>query len=80
MHPRLMMAFAERLEIERRRECQQRQLVSQRIADYGRGTSPKRPARRTRLVSRFRRWLRPADRWLLAGRRRLVTPSPPPPP
>jgi hypothetical protein len=77
MHPRLMMAFAERLEIERRRECQQRQLVSQLIAG---GTSPKRPARRARLVSGFPRWLRACDRRLLAGRRWPVTPSPPPAP
>jgi hypothetical protein len=80
MHPRQMMQLAEQLEIERRRECQQRQLVSQLIADIRRGTSRERPARPAELVRGFRLWLRATDRRLLAGRRRLATPSPPPPP
>jgi hypothetical protein len=37
MHPRQMMELAKQLEIERRRECQQRQLISQMIADKRRG-------------------------------------------
>jgi hypothetical protein len=55
MSPKLMMALAKQFENERRRDWQQRQLLSQLIAERRRGTSANRPAiRLAQLMSGFR--------------------------
>ncbi len=63
MHPRQMIELAQQLEIERRRECQQRQLVSQVIADKRRGADCARLlSRLAKTVRRIRAFQLPLER------------------
>jgi hypothetical protein len=54
MSPKLMIALAEQLENERRRDCQHRRLLLPLFGDRDRGTSANRSSiRLVRLISGF---------------------------